>query len=156
MRMYLWNINWYHWYIEARTSLTIERLSYLVEKKIVNVVFEPDQWILFFVGSESTSGNISIFFVYNPCLSLLSYAQGCQVFFLHLRNIDKLKDDGRKEKCRLDCYQTFRVTFTRNAGKIVNITDFGILGLKGSDNFVPLNSQVPWGISLFWLPCILL
>lgn len=154
MRMYLWNINWYHWYIEARTSLTIERLSYLVEKKIVNVVFEPDQWILFFVGSESTSGNISIFlFTIRAYLCYLTH-KGAK-FFLHLRNIDKLKDDGRKEKCRLDCYQTFRVTFTRNAGKILNITDCGILGLKGSDNFVPLNSQVPWGISLFWLPCIL-
>lgn len=155
MRMYLWNINWYHCYIEARTSLTIERLSYLVEKKIVNVVFGPDQWILFFVGSESTSGNISIFFVYNPCLSLLSYPQGCQVFLTltKYRQAERWRKEG---KCRLDCYQTFRVTFTRNAGKIVNITDCGILGLKGSDNFVPLNSQVPWGISLFWLPCIFL
>lgn len=99
MRIYLWNKNWYHWYIEATTSLTIERLSYFIEKKIVNVVFGPDQWILFFfflifVGSESTSGNISTSFVYNPCLSLLSYAQGWPVakFFLHLQNIDILKD----------------------------------------------------------------
>ena len=96
MRIYLWNINWYHWYIEATTSITIERLSYLIEKKIVNVVFGPEHsfFSLIFVGSESTSGNISTSFVYNPCLSLLSYAQGWPVakFFLQLQNIDILKE----------------------------------------------------------------